>query len=76
MDPDAHDTEDLVAALGLPWDDACLAHHENKRAVRTPSAEQVRKPINAAGVDQWRHYADWLGPLEAALGPTVADWSR
>lgn len=66
----------LVAGLGLPWDGACLAHHENKRAVRTPSAEQVRQPVNASGVDQWRNYAEWLGPLEAALGPTVAEWRR
>jgi tetratricopeptide (TPR) repeat protein len=66
----------LVASLGLPWDDACLAHHENKRAVRTPSAEQVRQPVNASGVGQWRNYAEWLGPLETALGATVAEWRR
>ncbi len=66
----------LVAALGLPWDDACLSHHENKRAVRTPSAEQVRQPVNASGVDQWRHFELWLDPLKAALGNTVADWCR
>lgn len=66
----------LVEGLGLPWDDACLAHHENTRAVRTPSAEQVRQPVNAAGVGQWRHYEPWLGPLKDALGDTVADWRR
>ena len=66
----------LVAALGLEWDDACLSHHETRRAIRTPSAEQVRQPVNAAGVDQWRHYEPWLGPLAGALGETVADWRR
>jgi len=66
----------LVSSLGLEWDDACLSHHKTHRAIRTPSAEQVRKPVNAAGVDQWRHYEPWLGPLVAALGETVADWRR
>ncbi|HEY8593190.1 MAG TPA: sulfotransferase [Sphingomicrobium sp.] len=66
----------LVASLGLEWDDACLAHHETRRPIRTPSAEQVRQPINASGTEQWRHYEPWLGPLADALGDTVADWRR
>jgi len=66
----------LVEILGLEWDDACLAHHKTKRPIRTPSAEQVRKPVNAAGVDQWRHYEPWLGPLVSSLADTVADWRR
>jgi Flp pilus assembly protein TadD len=66
----------LVAAAGLDWDDACLAHHENRRAVRTPSAQQVRKPVNDSGMNQWRNYDPWLGPLKAALGDTVAEWRR
>lgn len=66
----------LVSALGLEWDDQCLSHHETRRAIRTPSAEQVRQPVNAAGIDQWRHYEPWLGPLVEALGETVADWRR
>ena len=64
----------LLDALGLPFDSACLRFHETARAVRTPSAEQVRRPLNADGLDQWRRYAPWLGPLEAALGDTLEDW--
>ncbi len=64
----------LLDGLDLPFDPACLSFHENRRAVRTPSAEQVRQPVNAAGVDLWRAYAPWLGPLEEALGPTRDDW--
>ena len=44
----------------------------NARAVRTASSEQVRRPINRDGVDQWRPYAEWLGPLTDALGPVLA----
>lgn len=58
----------LLDHLGLPFDPACLRFHENDRAVRTASSEQVRRPINREGMDQWRPYAAWLGPLEDALG--------
>jgi len=62
----------LLAHCGLPFDAACLRFYENTRAVRTPSAQQVRRPITREGVEQWRNYAPWLGPLEDALGDVVA----
>jgi tetratricopeptide (TPR) repeat protein len=65
------DTEAEISRLldycGLPFEAACLRFHENDRAVRTASSEQVRKPIFRDGIDQWRHYAPWLGALETAL---------
>lgn len=64
----------LLDALGLPFDPACLAFHENARAVRTASAEQVRRPINREGLESWRAFAAHLGPLEQALGPALYDW--
>lgn len=65
----------LLAHLDLPYEDDCLAFWRNKRAVRTASSEQVRQPIFTDGLDQWRHFAQWLGPLEQALGPALADWA-
>lgn len=61
----------LLDHLGLPFDPACLRFHENERAVRTASSEQVRRPINREGLDQWRAYEKWLGPLKKALGPVL-----
>jgi hypothetical protein len=29
----------------------------------------VRQPIYRDGLDQWRNFAPWLGPLEEHLGP-------
>jgi tetratricopeptide (TPR) repeat protein len=70
------DTEREVRRLldycGLPFETACLRFHENERAVRTPSAEQVRQPIYTDALEQWRHYEPWLGPLRDALGPVLA----
>lgn len=58
----------LLTYLGLDFEEACLAFHSNARAVRTASSEQVRRPLNRDGVDAWRPYQEWLGPLEEALG--------
>jgi tetratricopeptide (TPR) repeat protein len=55
-------TRRLLDHCGLAWDDACLSFHENKAAVATPSAAQVRRPINADSVDKWRAYEDALTP--------------
>ncbi|RYE60503.1 MAG: sulfotransferase, partial [Oxalobacteraceae bacterium] len=64
----------LLAALGLPFEQGCLDFHSSQRAVRTASSEQVRRPINRDGVDQWRAYEDRLGPLRDALGPVLASY--
>jgi tetratricopeptide (TPR) repeat protein len=69
------DTETEVRKLleycGLPFEPECLRFYENTRAVRTASSEQVRRPIFREGLDQWRHYGQWLEPLEKALGPVL-----
>jgi predicted Zn-dependent protease len=61
----------LLSHCGLPFDPACLRFYENTRPVRTPSAQQVRRPINRDGVEQWRHYEPWLEPLRQALGDVI-----
>jgi tetratricopeptide (TPR) repeat protein len=58
----------LLAWCGLDFEAGCLSFHENTRAVRTASSEQVRRPISREGLDHWRHYEPWLGPLAEALG--------
>jgi len=55
--------------LGLEWTEDLLKFHESTRTVRTPSAEQVRRPLNRSGIGRWEPYAKWLGPLRQALGP-------
>lgn len=56
---------------GLPFETGCLEFHKTERSVRTPSSEQVRQPIYRSGLEQWRHYEPWLGPLKEALGPEL-----
>lgn len=64
----------LLDYVGVPFDEACMRFHETKRVVRTASAEQVRRPINSSGIDQWRRFDKWLAPLKQALGPALNDW--
>jgi tetratricopeptide (TPR) repeat protein len=64
----------LLDHCGLPFDPACLAFHQTVRAVRTPSSEQVRRPINRNGLDQWRAFEPFLGELKTALGSALEDW--
>ena len=60
------ETRRLLGHCGLDWNEACLSFHENKAAVATPSAAQVRRPLNADAVGRWRAYEDELRG--------VADW--
>ena len=66
----------MLDFLGLEFDPACVAFHENRRSVRTASSEQVRQPIYRSGIEQWRHFEPWLDPLKSALGPDLAAAAR
>jgi tetratricopeptide (TPR) repeat protein len=67
-------TRRLLHHCGLDFEPACLSFYDNTRAVRTASSEQVRRPIFREGLDQWRRYEPWLGPLAEALGPALTTW--
>jgi tetratricopeptide (TPR) repeat protein len=58
----------LLEYCGLPFEEQCLRFHETRRVVQTASSEQVRLPLYAEGLEQWRNFEPWLGPLKDALG--------
>lgn len=58
--------------LGLQWDPAMLDFHKLGRVVRTPSSEQVRRPLNRDGMNVWAPYGQFLDPLRKTLG-SLAD---
>lgn len=64
----------LLDHCGLPFEAACLTFHENDRAVRTASSEQVRQPIFRDAAEHWRRFEPWLGPLKTALGPVLPSY--
>lgn len=57
----------LIDYLELPWEDACLAFHEQKAAVTTASVVQVRQPAHTRSVGRWRRYAGQLSMLRETL---------
>jgi len=69
------DTEKQIRALldycELGFEEQCLRYYETDRAIRTPSSEQVRRPIFTEGLEQWRNFEAHLGPLKEALGPEI-----
>ena len=66
----------ILEYCGLPFEDDCLNFHENKRAVRTASSEQVRRPVNKSGLEQWRPFEADLQPLKDALGLETLAFER
>lgn len=74
-DPEA-EIRKLLQFLDLPFEEACLRSYQTKRPVRTISAEQVRRPIDASRINHWKRFERWLDPLKDALGPTLETWDR
>jgi tetratricopeptide (TPR) repeat protein len=64
----------ILDFCGLRFEPACLEFHKTERNVRTASSEQVRQPISREGVDQWRNYEPWLGPLKDGLGDALTTY--
>jgi tetratricopeptide (TPR) repeat protein len=56
-------TRRIIEFIGLPWDPQTLEFHQNKRAVTTASAWQVRQKIYKTSVERWRNYKKFIGPL-------------
>lgn len=57
----------LLQQLQLPQETACFRPHENQRAVRTASSEQVRQALYTDAIDYWQNFAQQLQPLRDAL---------
>ncbi len=51
---------EMLDAMGLDFDAACLEHHKVQGDARTRSVEQVTKPIYTGSVERWRRYETQL----------------
>ena len=58
----------ILDFCGLDFEPGCIEFHRTERQVHSASSEQVRQPIYTEGLEQWRHFEPWLGPLKTALG--------
>ena len=53
----------MLEYCDLPWDEACLSPHKQKRSVTTASMLQVKQPIYTGAIDYWKNYAPYLDDL-------------
>ncbi|ABK46206.1 sulfotransferase [Magnetococcus marinus MC-1] len=63
----ASEVKKLLEFVGLPWDDACMNHHQNRRSVQTASSQQVREPIYQHAKQRWKNYEKHLHGLQQIL---------
>lgn len=73
VDSAENETQSMFSAMGIPFEPQVLEFHLSKEPVATASSEQVRKPLNRKGIDAWKAYEPWLGPLRDALGEFAHD---
>lgn len=57
----------LIAAIGLPWDAACMDSSKALKQVRTASIWQVREGIYTRSKQRWKNYQTQLAPAIAIL---------
>jgi len=57
----------ILNFCNLGFEPDCLDFHATKRPVATASIMQVRNPIYKSGIDHWKNYEQFLGPLIEAL---------
>ncbi|TGY88953.1 sulfotransferase family protein [Marinicauda algicola] len=63
----------MLDFLGLPWDEAVLDYREQAkaRAITTPSADQVRRPVYTDALGRWKRYEFAYGPVMVDLAAWV-----
>ncbi|WP_374571488.1 sulfotransferase [Phenylobacterium sp.] len=67
------ETQAICAFVGLPWDANMRNFVEtaNRRDIRTPSADQVRRGLYKESLARWRGYGDTIDVIKPILEPWV-----
>ena len=60
-------TREVIARLGIDFEEACLRFEENEAPSTTASSVQVRNKVHTESVEKWRYFEDQLKPLEQQL---------
>ena len=59
----------LLNFCELKWDENCLNHHKNERAIKTASSTQARKPIYKTAIKSSDKYKDYLKNVKIIIDP-------
>ena len=74
VDDTETEVRNLLRHCGLEFEPEVLEFYKTERAVRTPSSEQVRRPIYREATEEWRPYERHLDTLKAVLGPVFESY--
>ena len=58
------EVEKLLKFCSLNWDEGCLNHHKNKRAIKTISFNQARQPVYGTSVKSYAGFESYLTILK------------
>jgi hypothetical protein len=66
----------ILDFLGLAWDDKVLKFYEHAREklVRSPTYQDVTRPVYRASVGRWQNYARHFEPVMEKLKPFIAEF--
>lgn len=66
-------TDKMLSFLGLTWEDGISSFQAQaeKRLIKTPSYQQVIKPIYSSSRGRWENYAAQLAPFMERLRPHI-----
>lgn len=69
----AGETQRVFSALEMPWDESVLEYRSRERPipVRSPSYEEVSRPLFTTSVGRWQNYQMQLAPAIEALAPLI-----
>ena len=71
VDDQAGAVRRMLDFIGEPYDERCLAFHENRRYARTASYAQVTEQLYDRSRYRYRHYLKELQPAVAILEPII-----
>ena len=59
----------VIQQLGLAWSDNCRKFHisAQQKAIKTPSFDQVTKPLYQSSLSRWQHYEQYFEEIKEAL---------
>ena len=57
----------LLQGIGLGWDATVLRFADVKQPFSTGARLRIRQPLSGERIGHWKHYAQFLKPLEGAL---------
>jgi tetratricopeptide (TPR) repeat protein len=71
-----HETKRVADSLGLNWNSSMLdeRHRSERKAVRTPTYDDVTKPLYTRAIGRWQNYQKHLEPGLRILQPYVAEF--